>query len=113
MKSIKIEHHGFIEWRNENDVLHREDGPALLYDQGDQEWYFNGKLHRNDGPAVYDSRYQYKAWYQHGIRHREDGPAIERLRHHLDKQLWYYHGEKINCSSQKEFERLIKLKAFW
>ena len=26
---------------------------------------------------------------------------------------WYWHGEKIECSSQEEFDRAIKLKAFW
>lgn len=32
--------------------LHREDGPAVEYDNGDHEWWVNGKLHRLDGPAV-------------------------------------------------------------
>jgi hypothetical protein len=26
---------------------------------------------------------------------------------------WYYEGEEINCKSQEEFERIIKLKLFW
>lgn len=42
---------GSIEWRCEG-VLHRIDGPAVLYPNGDSEWYFNGTLHRLDGPAV-------------------------------------------------------------
>lgn len=34
-----------------NDKLHREDGPAVIYENGSQEWYFNGELHRdNDAP---------------------------------------------------------------
>ena len=49
-------------------------------------------------------------WYDMGLLHREDGPAIEwsRLNH-----VWYYHGQLIDCKNQKEFERLIRLKAFW
>ena len=23
-----------------------------VYDNGDKEWYLNGKLHREDGPAI-------------------------------------------------------------
>lgn len=48
--------------------------------------------------------------YLDGELHREDGPAIEW--NNGEKQ-WYYHGELIHCSSQEEFERLIKLKGFW
>ena len=36
----------------EKTILHREDGPAVEYYDGDKDWYFNGKLHRIDGPAV-------------------------------------------------------------
>ncbi len=33
-------------------LLHREDGPALIYDHGTMKWYRNGFLHREDGPAI-------------------------------------------------------------
>jgi hypothetical protein len=32
--------------------LHREDGPAADYANGDQFWFLNGNLHREDGPAI-------------------------------------------------------------
>ncbi len=35
-----------------NGILHRIDGPAIEYANGDKEWYFEGKKHRIDGPAV-------------------------------------------------------------
>ena len=35
-----------------NNLLHREDGPAIEYTDGSEEWYKNGKLHREDGPAI-------------------------------------------------------------
>ena len=55
--------------------LHREDGPAIEYDDGSKEWYFNGRLHREDGPAVeYDDGS--KSWYKNDKRHRIDGPAV-------------------------------------
>ena len=33
-------------------ILHRENGPAIEYADGNKLWYQNGKLHRLDGPAV-------------------------------------------------------------
>ena len=37
---------------NLNGQLHRLDGPARIYANGDQEWWVRGLLHRLDGPAV-------------------------------------------------------------
>ena len=58
-----------------NGKLHREDGPAFIYADGSSEWYKNGKRHRDDGPAVIYNHGR-KAWYKDGKRHRDDGPAI-------------------------------------
>jgi hypothetical protein len=44
------------------------------------------------------------------IPHRLDGPAIVWNDGGKD---WYYLGKKIDCSSQEEFERFLKLKAYW
>ena len=73
-------------WLNELDQYHREDGPAYIHNHGIKVWYLNGKQHRVDGPA-----FEYP-----------DGT-----------KFWYYQGKQIDCQSQEEFERLIKLKAFW
>jgi len=32
--------------------LHRDDGPAVIWDDGSVEYWVNGQLHRLDGPAV-------------------------------------------------------------
>ncbi len=37
---------------NEQNQLHKEDGPAIQYTNGDKEWWINGLLHRIDGPAI-------------------------------------------------------------
>jgi len=56
-------------------LIHREDGPAIEYINGDKRWYFEGKLHREDEPAaIYNN---YKMWYIDGKLHRWNGPAIE------------------------------------
>jgi hypothetical protein len=63
-------------------------------------------LHRIDGPAIewYDGT---KEWFINGIRHREDGPAFEWAN---GIREWWLNG---NRHSQQEFEKLIRLKAFW
>ena len=48
-----------------NDKLHREDGPAREYANGDKYWYLNGKLHREDGPAR-EYADGTKVWYLNG-----------------------------------------------
>ncbi len=65
--------------------------------------------HKGDGPSwiVMNGN---KYWYRSGHIHREDGPAVEYAN---GDKLWYYNGNRIECSSQEEFERLLKLKAFW
>jgi len=76
-------------WYNEAGDYHREDGPAIEWWNGRRQWYYRGKLHRENGPAIY--------WSQ-GIANPEE---------------WYYRGKKIECSTQIEFDRIIKMKAFW
>lgn len=64
--------------------LHREDGPATEYPNGDKEWYLNGKLHREDGPAIDGEKHKY----------------------------WYWHGEFVDVKSQEEFEIWKRFKNF-
>ena len=72
-----------IEYRNDNDLLHKEDGPAIEFANGT------------------------KSWYIHGKRHREDGPAME----YADgTKCWYLEGKEY---TQEEHARMVKLKVFW
>jgi hypothetical protein len=73
-------------YKDENGELHREDGPAIEYSNGTKIWCWHGKYHRQDGPAI----------------ERADGT-----------KFWYYHGQRMDCQSNEEFLKLIKLKAFW
>lgn len=43
-------------------------------------------------------------------RHRLDGPAYIGWN---GEKLWFYKGKFVDCSSQQEFEKIIKLIAFW
>ena len=101
MKILRL--HNRIEYRL-NGILHREDGPALEYFNGDKYYFVDGILHREDGPAVFldnenkeliklgivspDDEFSYgiREYYFKGSLHREDGPAIE-----------YSDGEKRYC----------------
>jgi hypothetical protein len=89
-----------------HDKLHREDGPAVEFANGDKYWFLNDILHREDGPAL-ECINGDKQWYISGICHRIDGPAIEYATGRND---WYLQGKKI---SKKKHSQLVKLKAFW
>jgi len=82
----EIDRYGTKWWYLLNGQLHRENGPAVEYVNGHKEWWYYGKCHRLDGPAVESA----------------DGSKI-----------WYYHEQWIDCDSQEEFERIIKLKILW
>jgi hypothetical protein len=71
-------------------------------------YYLNNMFHRKDGPAV-EYNWNETHWYLNGKLHREDGPAIE----YYDHKRWYINDKAVACNSQKEFERLMRLKAFW
>lgn len=65
MKTIKIDNSGTKEYR-ENGHYHREDGPAVIFKNGDKIWMFNGKPHRIDGPAIIYDIDGYRCWYLNG-----------------------------------------------
>lgn len=73
-------------WYNSAGEFHRDNGPAIEYANGDKTWYQNGKLHRLDGPAIE---------FVNGYK------------------SWSYRGKEVKCSSQENFEKLLKLKLFW
>jgi hypothetical protein len=57
------------------EILHREDGPAVITWDGSKMWYINNKLHRIDGPAI-EWKSGTKEWLVNEKRHRVDGPAV-------------------------------------
>jgi len=78
------------EWYNLEGQLHREDGPAIEYSNGDKHWYQNDKRHREGGPACEYHKGD-TSWYQNGKLHREDGPAFDWE----DTKRWYLNGKKL------------------
>ena len=79
-----------IYYYNSSGEYHREDGPAVIYADGNQYWWINGKRHREDGPAIIWADGT-QAWYINGNRHREDGPAII---YSNGNQYWYINDKR-------------------
>lgn len=73
---IEVAEDGTRWYYNAAEQLHRTDGPAVEYSNGDKEWWQNDQLHRTDGPAIVHTNGA-KFWHQNGSRHRIDGPAVE------------------------------------
>jgi len=99
----EVDKYGTIRYYNKNDELHREDGPAVITNNGGKFWFINDKRHRNDGPAVELSNGE-KLWYKNGELHREDGPAME---HPNGCKLWFIEGEMY---TQNEFKVFLAKK---
>ena len=93
----EVDRVGTVRYRNSDDQLHREDGPAVERSDGSRMWFLDGKLHREDGPA-YECPDGSREWYLDGKRHREDGHAVERPN---GTRFWYRNGERL---SEEEFE---------
>ena len=70
-------------------------------DYGTKYWHLNNKLHRENGPAV-EWENGYKAWYLNGKKHRENGPAVEWV--NGDKS-WYLNGKKL---TEKEYKKATR-----
>lgn len=78
-------------WRNAQGQLHRDFGPAVVWNNGTQSWYRNGQLHRDGGPAISYANGK-QVWYRNGQLHREDGPAVIKAN---GLEEWYRNGERI------------------
>lgn len=84
-------------------VIDREDGPAFIKYNWDGKayyeiWYSGGLIHRDGGPAVVWENVMQK-WYHNGKLHREDGPAFEDLEN--GKKEWWIDGKKVKDPTKK------------
>ena len=100
------------DWKNEGRVehfikgthiLHREDGPAIVYKNNGKAWYINGVLHREDGPALINDDGNIE-WWLNGKRHRDDGPALIRS----DGKIFWYLNNILFTKKEEWFESLTE-----
>jgi len=92
-----------IEWANgdKEGELHRLDGPAIEWANGYKCWCKEGKYHRLDCPAIEYSSGS-KEWWKEGKLHRDNGPAIEYANGY---QSWYIEGKMY---AKEEFDKKIR-----
>jgi hypothetical protein len=64
---------GVITYRMDDNRLHRADGPAKMWADGDYVWYINGQRHRYYGPQN-----QYQSWWIHDERIKNTFWVMER-----------------------------------
>ena len=67
----EVDRVGTVRYRNSDDQLRREDGPAVERSDGSRMWFLDGKLHREDGPAV-ERPNGTRFWYRNGERLSEE-----------------------------------------
>jgi len=100
LNGLVVDEYGTERWFL-NGLLHRLDGPAVSWSDGEQRWYQDGQQHRLDGPAAISADGA-EAWYLNGLLHREDGPAAI---YSDGTRYWYLDGQRIG------FEQWLDLVA--
>jgi hypothetical protein len=97
-------------------LLHREDGPAYLSDDGTKKWYVHGKLHRTNGPSIISVENDHlmqqifitEEYYLDGERHNENGPALIRVFNNVGKyEEWWFKGRQI---TKEQFDNFCLYK---
>lgn len=113
MNKIKVNEEGKF-WFDENGRFPQKGEKEYVTNY--REWWFGGliyRLHRTDGPAVEWSNGD-KEWWQHGLRHRVDGPAIMYNIYDQNTNLFfsqYWHLGKLypEIKNNEDWFRLLKL----
>ena len=86
------------------DLLHREDGPAIIISYQDdvyyEYWYKDGKVHHIGFPAIVcfkNGVLKSETWKQEGKIHRDDGPAFIMWYSNGNlKEVKYFKNEKLH-----------------
>ena len=84
-------------WYNQQNCLHRDnDKPARIYENGDKEWWINGKRHReNDKPSVIWVN-DPKCWQKNYEYHRLLGYSIYHNGYKwIVKDKWLTNGNSL------------------
>jgi hypothetical protein len=81
---------------DENQLYHREDGPAIIDGEGNKYWYWRDKQHRDgDLPAV-EMKDGTLGWFRHGQQHRETGPAVI---HPDGREEYWLNGKQLSAEA--------------
>jgi hypothetical protein len=66
---------------------------------GTEKWYENDVLHRENAPAVIGDNGKSLLWFKHGVMHRDDGPAVVLTNSGTKIEKWFLNGQ---ASTEKE-----------
>lgn len=83
---------GSITYYDNHGQLHRLGGPAIIYLDGDIEYWIHGNLHRIGAPAFMTPDGA-ESWWLHGNCHRTDGPARTK---DDGTQEWWINGYEVD-----------------
>jgi hypothetical protein len=149
----------YITQGSSENIIHREDGPAVILPNGELTWVYMGQRIEVKSQEEFERWMKLKAFFlimnsywsdtdkykpnrtiiENGLvycvsywqvgritifylltgtdyiydtkyKHRELGPAVI---YDYGRKEWWYQGERIPVNSQEEFEKFLKLKAFW
>jgi hypothetical protein len=86
-------------WWSKDRKLHREDGPAIEYSNGDNEWYINDKKVSETGHKAHfyrERKLQYKYYYKWVEWHFDPNRKGSKVYENLYKKLEAEVGEFLN-----------------
>ena len=99
LRNGKYREHETFKWYKDG-KLHREDGPAVIWDSGHKEWYQNGVLHREDGPA-FEGKNGTQTWYLKGVQYTEEEFKNWESKRFLNEKLQNNLAEKSAVKKMK------------
>ncbi|WP_175789425.1 hypothetical protein [Burkholderia cenocepacia] len=91
-----------------NNILHRENGPAIEFYDGQKSWLLNGLRHRENGPAL-EGLNGSAMWFLNNLLHREDGPAWDCKNDNGSwEKRWFLNGQEL---TKEEYGHFLEKKA--
>lgn len=86
-------------YMNHNEHIHRDDGPAVTIEHVDgtidEMWYQNDILHRETGPAIIKYKGKLQKYYSNGKLNNKDGPAVIYNESSMRRSEWWENGKRI------------------
>jgi hypothetical protein len=89
--TVETDEDGTIRYRNAEGWLHNPAGPAIIWADGDKDYYLNDQLHNPAGPAIIRGD-GYTGYYINGKRHNPHGPAVVGAN---GRKLYYINGKEL------------------
>ena len=111
--STMTEHQGNKWWLDEQGKFGRTGAPAVIYSNGDREWWNHGVQTREEGPAV-DRADGHKEWIVGGqYIQPNSGPSIVRADGTREWWLGYATAPYLHRTDGAAIERADGTKEYW